>query len=364
MTNGRLGAIALLMLCLLGAACGRDEAGNTAASSTSTASAPQALQPPASAAGLSVTDASNATITLPTRPRRIVCLSDLCVDILAELAVPPVAVLSTDLAAQPRFFAERAAGFARIGGTVMDPHVEDIIAARPDLVLGDAGVHDRLRERLKGVAPLYLMRAESYNDSIKHLADIGSLTDFDAVAYVASVELTDRLAAYKAGIPRPKTVIVLTGGDGALRVEPAASAIGSLLSEVAIYPWTTKQGASSTALLDAIRRLDPEAIFTATTGGALPLIEQLKQVNPAWGDLRAVQSGAVYEITPAFWITGRGTRSLRSALDQAMIRLYPDAFPTPLKDADGQGCGAGYVLPREGVRAVNVACVIVRIVER
>jgi ABC-type Fe3+-hydroxamate transport system substrate-binding protein len=43
-----------------------------------------------------------------------------------------------------------------------------------------------------------------------------------------------------------------------------------------------------------------------------------------------VQNHQVYEVNPSYYIFGRGTASLALALDDAMNKIYPNVFPTPL----------------------------------
>src|SRR5215469_3545841 len=124
---------------------------------------------------LTLTDATNTTITLSKPPARIACLVSLCEDILAELGLQPVAVNDT-FGQDPHFFGAKAKNFMTIGGPFFNPNVEDIAKATPDLVIGLANVHENLRDALQPIAPLYIMNPTSYNDSIKYLKDIGRLT--------------------------------------------------------------------------------------------------------------------------------------------------------------------------------------------
>lgn len=48
-----------------------------------------------------------------------------------------------------------------------------------------------------------------------------------------------------------------------------------------------------------------------------PLSEVLAQ-NPLWGQLKAVQNGAVHEVNTDLWGNGRGTRSLGATAEEAL----------------------------------------------
>jgi iron complex transport system substrate-binding protein len=312
----------------------------TVAPATATRGAVAASPSTPGAADLTFTDATRTTSTLPRRPERFACLTDICFDILAELGLEPVAIKDPQLALHPRYYGERAKGFAVIGGSFLEPNLEDIAKARPDLVIGLGGVHEGTRAGLGAIAPLYIMAPRTYNDSIAYLKEIGRLTGRGAQADAAAQRFLDRLAAYKARSPKNKTALVMNGSDVNFGIDTAGALTGGMLAEVTRYPWPApapgQQGHESGGTpfsLEKVLEVDPDVLFVQTFGFGptppRPLSEQLA-ANPLWGELKAVKAKQVHEVSFFIWSTGRGTRALGLVLDEALPKLYPDVFPQAL----------------------------------
>ena len=79
--------------------------------------------------------------------------------------------------------------------------------------------------------------------------------------------------------------------------------------------------------------IDPDVLFVQTFGFGptppQPVSEQLVD-NAIWRELAAVRNGEVYEVDFFVWGTSRGIRGTTVALDEAMPKIYPEAFPAPL----------------------------------
>lgn len=279
-------------------------------------------------------------MTLERAPERIVCVTEICVDILADLGLEPVAVAPGGVAPLPAFFGERAQSFALIGGSFFEPSLEDIAAAKPDLVIGLAGVHEGLRDGLAAIAPLYIMGPRTYQDSIAYLKDIGRLTGREAEAAARAQAFEAKLAAYREKSPKNRTVLVMWGMDVNFGIDTAGSLVGSMLSELTNYPWPApapgSEGHASGGIqfsLEQVLAENPDVLFVQTYGfGPVPpepLSVQLA-ANPLWSEITAVKNNEVHEVSFAVWSTGRGLRSLTLVLDEAMPLIYPDVFPQPL----------------------------------
>lgn len=290
--------------------------------------------PPSSspASGSTVTDGSGAPVTVKLPVSRVVCLTGLCDDALLELGLRPVASREAgahDLLAQPQFLGAKAAEkIPTIGGSFGQENVEDVIAARPDLVIGLEGVHDGLRSTIQKAAPLYLAKISKYQDSIGFLTWMGKVTGRERQATAAVKKFQDKIDAAKAN-PSPLTSLAIGGVDANFDVNTDASLLGSVLSVAGKYPWKDTAGGShepgtATYSLERVLSTNPGVIFVETIQvSATPPtpISELLAGNPAWGRLKAVENGHVVEVNSLIWATGRGTRSLGIILDQAQQEL-------------------------------------------
>lgn len=279
-----------------------------------------------------VTDGSGTPVPVNGPVSRVVCLTGICDDALLELGLEPVASREAGahgLLAQPGFLGpDAAAEIPAIGGGFGEENVEDVIKAGPDLVIGLAGVHDGLRPAIESAAPLYLVEASEYQDSIDFLTWMGGVTARGEQAAAAAGRFQDEIDAARAN-PSSSTSLCLSGVDANFDVSTESSLLGSVLGVVGRYPWPETAGGShepgtATYSLEEILLTDPDVIFVNTiqvTPQPPTPISELLAGNPVWGRLEAVRNGRVIEVNALVWATGRGTRSLRIVLEQAQQEL-------------------------------------------
>lgn len=332
------GVFAVALAVML-AACGAPAA--PAPTTAPAAAAPTAAPGAAAPAGgpITVTDGSETAVTLSQPATRVLCLTSNCVDILADLGVEPYAVLSADtdaIGALPEFFDERAGAFVPIGGSWMEPAVEEVIAAQPDLIIGHPFAHTELRSQLEGTAPLYLVHSvTSVEAAVRNLEEVAQLVGRPEAAATAVAQFDAKLADYTARSPKSLTPLMIEGSDVNIMAMTGESMVGKLLAEVTRYPWTTPAGVVSEEAgyipysLEQVLADNPDVLFvnsSSWSGPAEPLSQQFAG-NPVWAQLKAVQDGRVYEVEGQIWHNVSGLRTLGLLLDQAMGTLYPETFP-------------------------------------
>jgi iron complex transport system substrate-binding protein len=219
-----------------------------------------------------VTDGSGASVTIKGPVSRVACLTGICDDALLELGLQPVASReagANDLLAQPQFLGAKAAEkIPTIGGGFGQENAEDVIAARPDLVIGLAGVHDGLRSTIQKATPLYLVETTKYQDSIDFLTWMGHVTSREEQAAAAVKEFQDKIDAARAN-PSPLTSLSIAGVDATFAISTESSLLGSVLRLLGKYPWRDTSGGShepgtATYSLEEILQTNPDVIFVQT----------------------------------------------------------------------------------------------------
>lgn len=351
MMKSRVLKYAGLALALALSACGGNQAGGLASSGAGTVSgeaatsaSPTSTKSPAAAAPenkqefqpVQVSDATGTAIEITRKVEKVACVVSLCIDVLAELGMEPVAIGESGvrvIATQEEFYGAKGSTFASIGGSFFEPNLEDIVTAAPDLVIGLKGAHDGLREGLKGMAPLFLANPVHYEQSIAFLETMGKLTGRTAEASAAKERFLVRLAQARDKSPKDKKALIIFGTDVNISVITQSGLGGSVLKEIANYPWKVENAAddpygegSVPYSLEKLLVENPDVIFVEShsySPGTLPVSEQLKG-SPVWSKLKAVQAGQVYEVRSPIWGDGRGTRSLGILLDESLRILYPD----------------------------------------
>lgn len=333
----------LLIVATLATACGGGAEEESAAASDSAPKAPTSENAKegnsdATTSPVEAVDDSGASLTFDKRVEKVACIVSLCVDVLAELGMEPIAIAESGvrvIASSPEFYGGKGLTFPSIGGSFFEPSLEDLVTASPDLVIGLMGVHDTLREGLNGVAPLYLASPKSYGDSIAFLEKMGELTGRTEEAAAAKERFLEKLEAAKSKSPRNKKALIMFGSDVNFSVVTGTGLGGTVMKELTDYPWQVEKAeddpygeGSVPYSLERLLAEDPDVIFVESysySPGTLPISEQLAS-SPLWSKLKAVLNDQVHEVRSPIWGDGRGTRSLGIMIDEALAILYPDLF--------------------------------------
>jgi iron complex transport system substrate-binding protein len=236
----------------------------------------------------------------------------------------------------PAYWGPTESAIAPIGGSFFEPSLEDIARARPDIVIGLAGVHDGLRAGLKNIAPLFIVNPVGVDGMLKHVAEIGRIVGKSKEAEAASQAFTKRLDDYARKVTAKQSVLVVFGSDVNIGVETLCTPIVDALSQLATYAFEFERcvhGEFPSFSLEQLLRINPDVIFVETFGFGptppQPVSEQLAD-NAIWKQLSAVKNRQVHEVDFAVWATSRGIRGATVVLDEAMPKVYPDVFPKPL----------------------------------
>lgn len=290
---------------------------------------------------VTVVDETGTELTFDAPAQDILCLSIGCLDHLYQLGLTPVGM--TDLLTIPyeQHFGELDESITIIPGG-MQPDLEQIVELAPDLIVGQSGFFDALREPLAGVSPLYLAFPNDVDEAITELLDLGAITGRTAEAEAAAAAFSARLAAYAADAPGDTSVMIVFGAaeEDAMFIEAASGQTCQMFDGLAECPFALPENVGGMAAFgydnfsfEKILEVDPDVIFFA---GFNPDRTENDEVmdrldaNPLWSALAAVEGGAIYGIDPWTWRAGRGLTLLEATLDQAMTTLYPDVFPEPV----------------------------------
>ena len=285
---------------------------------------------------IAVEDATGETVTLEGPAVRVVCLTGLCVDTMFVLGVKPVAANDL-LHRDPAYWGPDESEIAPITGSFFEPSLEDIAAAQPDIVIGLGGVHDGLRAALESIAPLFIVNPIGVEGMLAHVAEVGALLGMEHEAEHAVEDFVSRLEQYIAGVTSERSVMVVYGSDVNIGADTVCTPAVDALAHAATYPpefsgCDIHQPFPSFSV-EQLLGIDPDVIFVQTYGFGpeppQPVSEQLAD-NVIWRELVAVQNGEVYEVDFFIWGTSRGIHGTNFVLDEAMPKIYPEAFPAPL----------------------------------
>lgn len=283
-----------------------------------------------------VEDATGEMVTLEAPAVRVVCLTGLCVDTMFVLGIKPVAANDL-LHRDPAYWGPDETEIGPVSGSFFEPSLEDIAQAEPDIVIGLGGVHDGLRAALESIAPLFIVNPIGVEGMLAHVVEVGILLGMEHEAEDAVAAFEARLDQYVAGVTTERSVMVVYGSDVNIGAETVCTpAIDALAHATAYPPEFTSCDVHNPFVSFSVEQLlavDPDVIFVQTYGFGPtppePVSEQLVD-NVIWRELVAVQNGEVHEVDFFIWGTSRGINGTNFVLDEAMPKIYPEAFPAPL----------------------------------
>lgn len=239
---------------------------------------------------LTLTDALGRTVTVGSKPERVITMTPSYTEIAC-------AVNACDRVVGVDMFSNWPAEVLDLPhlGSAFSPNLEAIVALEPDLVLTDAssGLADSLGKL--GI-PAYASMAEGYLDVFQDFETVGLLLDEETAAAVLSGRVrgaVEQIATMTRELQGPSVYVEL---DNTPYAAGPDSYIGTLVEQ-----------AGGVNVLDAALgpypRLDPEAVVAAdpelivlldapfgTTAASLA-------ERPGWGTIRAVVNGRVIEPT-------------------------------------------------------------------
>src|SRR6516162_5333338 len=159
--------------------------------------------------GRTVTDETGRSVNVPDHPQRLISLAPSVTEIVYALGRGDRLVGDTEYCDYP----PEAKRKPHVGA-VLNPSLEQIVALKPDLVLGIAEANRReTAEQLDRLGiPLYGLTAHTMDDMLRSVDDLGDLLGREAEAGALIERLQNRIQAVAErvkGRPRPKVLFVV-----------------------------------------------------------------------------------------------------------------------------------------------------------
>lgn len=268
-------------------------------------------------AATTFTDALGRRVDLSESPQRIVSLSPNVTEVLFALEAEDKLVAVTDACTYP----EAATKLPNIG-RYADPSVEQILLARPDLVVATADMNrPQLVKRLEKFGiPVYVIYPRSVADTLNTILALGEITGHPEPAAAIVDDFKGRLnrIVRKTADHPPVTTLI------SVMLEPLVVAgpqtiVGDILSYVGgVNPVPETGGSYPTWNMEALLRLDPEVIVISAHPGQPDPLRWLAD----WPQLQAVRQQRVYDIE-ADWLHRPAPRMILG-IEALAKALHPD----------------------------------------
>ncbi len=269
----------------------------------------------ASSAALQITDDLGRTVQLPAPARRIAAASPAAVDLLLSIGLRPVTRPWMPGATPDAWQPIPTIGFDHASG----PNLEQLLAARPDLVIVDitsARFIDRIESLVR--VPVLVLQVSDVNDLPARLTDLGRLTGAAEAAHARAEELRRALEATRnAHSASPPRVFALFGGPRTGYAFTDTSYFGSLIELVGGETVTASgkpHGLFPELARYSVERLwaaDPDVILVLSHGSVHDRLPEMA-ADPAWSSLRAVREGRVVTLSDELFVMRPGAEVIEA----------------------------------------------------
>lgn len=219
---------------------------------------------------------------------RVVSLTSLGADLVATLNAPRlIGIPGSPILQQDSRFAD----IPTVSEGRTEPDLEEIIALKPDLVIGAKGFHDKALQRLEELnIPILAIEINSWDNLRSYTTTLASVLEADAAPILA------RYDACLAQPPKPSSALVLVSRQPILAPNKNSWA-GDFLSQLNIQNLAADlQGQSEfegyvTLSAEKVIEADPDSVMVVETGE--DLLAALK-TEPFWNQLKATKDGNVF----------------------------------------------------------------------
>ncbi len=302
------GAAALLL-----AGCGGSDSEGSKAKSTEKAAA--------SGGTRTVKDATGKAIEVPANPRRIVTLTQEDLDAVLALGLKPAGITNGQGLSEPPAYLEDKVDGIPVVGNLLQPVMDKVIAAKPDLILAGDMQDEQVLKQLREITPATLVTMAPTDDWKLSLRGIGNAVNkLDAAnKVIADYDTAAKTAGGELGKAKGSEVsIVRWNPDGPSWMENKQFASGIALDMGLKRPKAQdKDGNAHTPALslEKIDEIDGDWLFlsTLTPDGEKALKEV--QGKAAYKELDAVQNNHVTTVDGSVWSTRGGPLAAQVVLD-------------------------------------------------
>ena len=302
-----LGSIALVMIVLALAGCGKSTSSSSATTKELTF--------------------NGQTYTVPKDPQKIAVLSNSVLSMLYAVDGKAISRVNTTDSLPPEIEALPALG------QTANINMEQLLGLNPDLVLGLENQHKKYEAQLQSSKiPTVLINYDGIKDNVPLLTFLGELTDHQDKAKTVIATYENNIAKVKDAVKgqQPARVAVLRATGKGVTAETDASITASMVKELGMTNVVTSHLDKTTTdktvpySLETLAADDPDIIFVVTMGKEEEITKAMKKAmtdNPAWSNLKAVQNNRVVYLPSKLFLLNPGLQT-----PEAMARLVKEAY--------------------------------------
>lgn len=302
-----LGSIALVMIVLALAGCGKTTSSSSATTKELTY--------------------NGQTYTVPKDPQKIAVLSNSILSMLYAVDGKAISRVSTTDALPPEIEA------LPVLGQTANINMEQLLGLNPDLVLGLENQHKKYESQLQSSKiPTVLINYDGIKDNVPLIKFLGALTNHEDKATTLANTYESNVNKVKDAVKaqQPVRVAVLRATGKGVTAETDAAITASMVKDLGMTNVVSTHLDKTTTdktvpySLETLAADDPDIIFVVTMGKEEEITKAMKKSmtdNPAWANLKAVQNNRVVYLPSKLFLLNPGLQT-----PEAMARLVKEAY--------------------------------------
>ena len=302
-----LGSIALVMIVLALAGCGKTTSSSSATTKELTY--------------------NGQTYTVPKDPQKIAVLSNSVLSMLYAVDGKAISRVSTTDALPPEIEA------LPVLGQTANINMEQLLGLNPDLVLGLENQHKKYESQLQSSKiPTVLINYDGIKDNVPLIKFLGALTNHEDKATTLANTYESNVNKVKDAVKaqQPARVAVLRATGKGVTAETDAAITASMVKDLGMTNVVSAHLDKTTTdktvpySLETLAADNPDIIFVVTMGKEEEITKAMKKAmtdNPAWANLKAVQNNRVVYLPSKLFLLNPGLQT-----PEAMARLVKEAY--------------------------------------
>jgi iron complex transport system substrate-binding protein len=263
---------------------------------------------------------------IPAEPKRVVVLDTGELDDVTLLGVKPVGAVSPHFKTSggfPSYLKDKIGGVKDVG-PMEEPNLELIASLEPDLILSSKVRHEKVYDKLKGIAPTVFTETTGapWKENLKvHAKALGMESQADTALKeyeTRAKALGEAIEAKYDGKMPSASVVRFIAGPTRLYQKSAYS--GIVLDDIGLTrPASQNSSDPEKTMLDVspeqIDKAEADLVFVTVADA--PDKTQQKDVtsNPVWKDLKAVKQDKVFTVPDETWMSGIGVQAAEHVLE-------------------------------------------------
>ncbi|BAW97802.1 periplasmic binding protein, probable iron compound transporter (plasmid) [[Synechococcus] sp. NIES-970] len=267
------------------------------------------------------------TTEVSATPKRIVVLTNEGTDMLIALGIKPVGAVKSWQGNPYYGYLSAELEDVPVIGDEFQPNLENIVALKPDLIIGSKVRQEQLYSKLQAIAPTVFSETigAPWKDNLRLYA---KALNREAEAETLLAQWDQRVASFKEQLDNePPTVSLVRFLPGTTRIYYEQSFPGQIVAEVGLKRPQVQQkdGFVAEIGLESIQDLEADHLFYFTHNEGENKGDDTAeewQNHPLWQRLAVVQNNRVYQVDDGEWTSSSGILAAHQVLDDLSAYIF------------------------------------------